>query len=170
MATSNSITVALTVVFIFLIYVAAVLVIYFTTFYNSDHIPYDKANAPLGEFALEPSSQSQNIKKLCGSDRNKSCVKQVNNLEEATNYCNLYSEICDRFMYNDTTKTVSIVDLKGTITKNPNTNLFTRQVGVTYNSSGLNKEEAYDIPGLEYVNFESTNLVSTNMSTSMATY
>lgn len=131
---NNTLNVLIPLVFIFLIYSGVVLVIYFTTFYNSDHVPYQNCNAPLGEFALEPSTMSNNIKNLCGSDNKSSCVKQVTNLSDAISYCNLYSKICDRFMYNESTKTVSIVDIKGTLSKSSQNNLFTRQVGVTYNT------------------------------------
>ena len=50
-------------------------------------------------------------------------------LKEAVDYCNNHSDICDRFSYNETTKVVNIVDLKGNIQKNNNSSLFTRQVG-----------------------------------------
>ena len=52
---AGTVNIILPLVFIFLIYTGAILVIYFTTFYNSDHVPYQKCNAPLGEFAIEPS-------------------------------------------------------------------------------------------------------------------
>lgn len=139
MANNTNIIIAL--VFIFLLYTGTVLVVYFTTYYNSDHVPYKNCNAALGEFAIEPSTLSSNIKNNCGTDNKSQCVKQVTNVEEAINYCNLYSVLCDRFMYNETTKTVSIVDLKGKLSKSPMTNLYTRQVGISYNSPGLVKTE-----------------------------
>lgn len=146
---SDATIIIIPLVFIFLIYTGAILVIYFTTFYNSDHVPYQKCNAPLGEFAVEPSTISNNIKNLCGPDNNSQCIKQVNNVEEAIKYCNLYSEICDRFMYNEKSKTVTIVDLKGGLSKSPIHNLYTRQVGITYDSPGLDKG-AFPSAGLEF--------------------
>lgn len=147
---AGAVNIILPLVFIFLIYTGAILVIYFTTFYNSDHVPYQKCNAPLGEFAVEPSTISSNIKSVCGANNNNQCVKQVNNVEEAIKYCNLYSEICDRFMYNEQSKTVSIIDLKGNLSKSPLHNLYTRQVGITYDSPGLDKG-AFAASGLQYV-------------------
>ncbi len=161
----SAVNIILPLVFIFLIYTGAILVIYFTTFYNSDHVPYQKCNAPLGEFAIEPSTISNNIKNLCGSNNNSQCTKQVNNVEEAIKYCNLYSEICDRIMYNETSKTVSIVDLKGGLSKSPLHDLYTRQVGVTYDSPGLDKGVfassglEFTDPGLELENNNFTNSI-----------
>lgn len=132
-------TVLISLVLISLFFTAAVLVVYFTTLHNADHVPYKKCNAPMGEFALEDSAFSSNVKNQCGQDRKSPCTKVVSNLSEAVKYCNLYSDICDRFMHNTTSKTVSIVDLKGQIDKSDIHNLYTRQVGISYESSGKSK-------------------------------
>tara|TARA_R110001632_G_scaffold8832_1_gene34919 strand:- start:53 stop:619 length:567 start_codon:yes stop_codon:yes gene_type:complete len=163
----HAVNIVIPLVFIFLIYTGAILVIYFTTYYNADHVPYKNCNAPMGEFALEPSTLSQHTINKCGATNDSQCVNQVTNLEEAVNYCNLYSEICDRFMYNEKSKTVSIVDLKGRLSKSPMHNLYTRQVGISYESQGLDKN-AYSSPGLEFnnINATSTNIgINTTTST-----
>lgn len=132
-------TILISLVLISLFFTAAVLVVYFTTLYNADHVPYQKCNAPGGEFALEHNAFSGNVKNQCGQDRKSPCIKVVNNLGEAVKYCNLYSEICDRFMHTPATNTVSIVDLKGQINKSNLHNLYTRQIGISYEGTGKNK-------------------------------
>jgi uncharacterized membrane protein YgcG len=139
----NSFSTLLILLFINFFYVSGVLVIYFTTYYNSNNVHYKNCNAPLGEFALEPGVNSTNIKRSCGSDGKSLCSKRVKNLKEASDYCNQYSEICDRFAYNQKSNNVSIVDLKGKLVEANDINLFTRQVGITYDSPRRN-DNAYN--------------------------
>ena len=134
-------SILLVIVFTSLFYISAALAIYFTTKYKADYVPHQNCNAPMGEFALEPSTFSGNVINACGSDGNSPCIKRVNNLQQAVDYCNLNSKICNRMMYNSTTKTVSIVSLKGNKTTSSNHDIYTRQLGVTYNKGSANTSE-----------------------------
>ena len=129
----KSSSVLLVVVFTSLFYIGAALVIYFTTKYKADYVPYYNCNAPMGEFALEPSTFSSNVINACGRDGKSSCVKRVNNLQEAVDYCNLNSLICNRMMFNQESKTVSIISLKGKKSNSNKHDIYTRQLGITYN-------------------------------------
>ena len=138
MSVKNNNFTLLSLLFINLFYVAGILVVYFTTYYKSDYVHYKKCNAPLGEYALEAGSSSSNIIQKCGRDKKSFCTKPVSNLKEAEAYCNNNSNICDRFVFNETTKIASIVDLKGEIKNSDNSSIFTRQVGITYDSQQSN--------------------------------
>jgi len=138
MSVKNNNFTLLSLLFINLFYVAGILVVYFTTYYKSDYVHYKKCNAPLGEYALEAGSSSSNIIQKCGRDKKSFCSKKVSHLKEAEAYCNNNSNICDRFVYNESTRVASIVDLKGEIVEATDSSIFTRQVGITYDSQQSN--------------------------------
>lgn len=137
-----------------MLFIGGFLTVYFTTKNDSNYVHHQNCNAPLGEFALEAGVQSKAVLNICGSDNKSPCIKKVNNLTEAVNYCNLNSKICDRFMYSSQSNTVSIVGLKGTLVDNSQQDLYTRQNGITYknpsatNTSGeYSSSDVYTIPG-----------------------
>jgi hypothetical protein len=153
-----------------LLFVGAILVVYFSIENKSNYVHHQSCNKPLGEFALEPGTASTSILKICGSSGNEVCSKKVNNLTEAVNYCNLNSKICDRFMYNSKTGTVSIVGLKTTLTENNDQDIYTRQLGITYEGEGDNKK--VDYTDLVYSDNSDTlatsSVTSNNLTTSFA--
>ena len=156
----KSSSVLLVVVFTSLFYIGAALVIYFTTKYKADYVPHYNCNAPMGEFALEPSTFSSNVINACGNDRKSACVKRVNNLQEAVDYCNLNSLICNRMMYNQESRTVSIISLKGKKSSSNKHDIYTRQLGVTYNRGTPNTTQNKLSPSNTQNNISSNTTVS----------
>ena len=67
-----------------LFYVAGILVIYFTTIYKSDNVPYTQCNAALGEFALEHGAVASSIKFQCGPNGDQICSTSANNFKRSS--------------------------------------------------------------------------------------
>ena len=155
----KSSSILLVVVFTSLFYISAAMLIYFTTKYKADYVPHYNCNAPMGEFALEPSTFSSNVINTCGSDGKSACVKRVNNLQEAVDYCNLNSLICNRMMYNQESRTVSIISLKGKKSNSNKHDIYTRQLGVTYNRGTPNTTQNKLAPNNTKNNISSNNTV-----------
>ena len=100
------------------------------------------SNKPAGEFATEPNaSVSSGVLNECsyGGLKNQPCVYRAQNLNEAINQCNRLPQICNRFVYNSETKSMSIISLdSNNFIPSQNSSVHTRQVGVTYSGTGQN--------------------------------
>lgn len=99
-------------------------------------------NKPAGEFAVEPnSSVNSGVLNECTYNglQNQPCRFQASNINEAITQCNRISDICNRFVFNSATGYMEIIGLNtgfGSFVNNPNASIYTRQIGVTYSSSG----------------------------------
>lgn len=97
---------------------------------KSSYVHNTKCNKPLGEFSVESGLSSTEISKDCDG---KACTfSNINSLYDAINKCNVMSKVCDRFIYNNKKSTMSIIKLKSGLSNDKNSDLYTRQVGVTY--------------------------------------
>ena len=98
------------------------------------------SNKPTGEFAIEPNvSVSKGVLNECtlGGLRNQPCIYSAATMNEAIDQCNRFPQICNRFVYNSASKTVSFISLTGNdFVTNPNASISTRQVGVTFSGDG----------------------------------
>ena len=98
------------------------------------------SNKPAGEFAIEPSaSVSSGILHECTYNglKNQACVYQAQNLNEAINQCNRLPQVCNRFVYNSETKSMSFIGINSNnFVQSQNSYIVTRQVGITYSGNG----------------------------------
>jgi hypothetical protein len=98
------------------------------------------SNKPAGEFATEPSATvSSGILNECNYNglQNQPCVYRAQTLNEAINQCNRLPQICNRFVYNSETKSMSIIGINSNqFIPSQTSSIHTRQVGITYSSSG----------------------------------
>lgn len=68
-------------------------------------------------------------KKLCGRTRDKPCIFRKNSLADCVTECNLLSNICEAFTFNEINQTMKIVQ-PTTIFQSNSSNLFVRQSGI----------------------------------------
>lgn len=80
-----------------------------------------------GDFGVVP-NKAGTVLSSCGDDSQQLCQSIAANLGDAINYCNMRSDICEMFTYDNYSGEVSIVNPTGNFTNSTNTNLFTRQV------------------------------------------
>lgn len=132
------------------------------------------SNKPAGEFATEPNaSVSSGVLNECnyGGLQNQPCIYRAQNLNEAINQCNRLPQICNRFVYNSETRSMSIISLDGNnFIPSQNSSVHTRQVGVTYsgtgqnsntNSGGFSGTASFTASGQEFTTSGSTDRTST---------
>jgi hypothetical protein len=100
------------------------------------------SNKPAGEFATEPNaSVSSGVLNECTYSglKNQPCIYRAQNLNEAIAQCNRLPQICNRFVYNSESKSISIISLdSNNFIPSQNSSVHTRQVGVTYSGTGQN--------------------------------
>ena len=93
------------------------------------------SNKPAGEFATEPNaSVSSGVLNECTYSglKNQPCIYRAQNLNEAIAQCNRLPQICNRFVYNSESKSMSIISLdSNNFIPSQNSSVHTRQVGVT---------------------------------------
>lgn len=65
----------------------------------------------------------------CGTDRNQTCTFRKNSLSDCVAECDVLSNICQAFTFNEITSTMKIVQPTNTFTS-AQTNLFIRQSGM----------------------------------------
>jgi hypothetical protein len=98
------------------------------------------SNKPAGEFAIEPkTSVGKGVLNECTINglKNQACIYSAATINEAIDQCNRFPQICNRFVYNSASKTVSFISLTGNdFITNINCSIATRQVGVTYSGDG----------------------------------
>ena len=113
-----------------LLSVVLIIIIIIFTEEGRHYVHNSKCNRPVSEFSVEPGLTSTEILTSCN---NSPCVfNNIPTLTEAITKCNVMSKICDRFIYNSATSTMSIIGLKSSLSNNTGSNIYTRQVGVTY--------------------------------------
>jgi len=99
-------------------------------------------NKPAGEFAVEPrASVSFGVLNECTYNglKNQPCKYQASNINEAIDQCNRLSDVCNKFVFNSATGYIEIIGLNTgfeNFVTNQNSSIYTRQVGITYSSSG----------------------------------
>ena len=97
------------------------------------------SNKPAGEFAVSVSVTSDSSLNQCTINgvRNSQCSYPASTINEAVNICNTFSSICDRFYYNEISKQMTMISLDAPLRSSSNSiSVFTRQNGVTYETSG----------------------------------
>ena len=82
-----------------------------------------------GEYAAEAGYDSPNIVNLCGTDGKGVCTFTVSNLQNAVDICNTNPDKCERFVYNEQTKSISFVSDIPSFRVNPNSTIYIRQGG-----------------------------------------
>jgi len=106
-----------------------------------DWVSKESCISPIGEFTVEPAVDSSSPILGCSDsnyDEKGTCIYTgVTSLLSATRICNQKANICDRFVYNNTSKKMKIVSLKSTpIDGSQDDNTYTRQSGVTFKTNG----------------------------------
>jgi len=108
------------------------------------------SNKPAGEFAIEPNvSINKGVLNECtiGGLKNQPCVYSAATVNEAVNQCNRFPSICNRFVFNSASQSVSFISLTGNdFVTNINASIYTRQVGVTFSTGG--KDDTANSGGL----------------------
>jgi hypothetical protein len=119
--------------------ILAILIYYLTDLTNTKNEISKNSNKPAGEFAVSTgvtSTQSINQCTINGV-RNSQCSYPANTLNDAINICNVQSDVCDRFFYNEVSKQMTMISLDSPLVPSTqNISVFTRQNGVTYETSG----------------------------------
>lgn len=102
-------------------------------------IGLNECNKPAGEFSVEPNTTVSSTLNSCGLNGlgkgTEPCIiRGIENLSQAIDQCNNMPDICNKFIYPDSSGsgTMRVVPLNGTIQKNNSTNSFIRQVGITF--------------------------------------
>ena len=115
---------------------------------KSSCVDYSECNAPQSTFGLMPGYSAKTLRTcnhIKGSN-NGMCSFLVSNLKAAHDLCNINSDICSRFTYVSSNKStggiINFVSLKAELTRNVNSNIYSRQSGVTY-TPGYIKPKVY---------------------------
>lgn len=102
--------------------VALILLIFYDTFKRKDYVLSTECNKPLGEFAVEDGLDSTIFN---------ASFNGISTLTDAIKRCNATDD-CERFTYNESTGLMKIISLGSETVENIKTNIYTRQVGVTF--------------------------------------
>ena len=134
---------------------------------KSSCVDYSECNTPQSTFGLMPGYSASTLRTcnhIRGSNRGL-CSFSVSNLKSAHDLCNINSDVCSRFTYvgsnNSPGGIANFVSLKAKLTRNVNSNIYSRQSGVTY-LPGHIKPKTYKTNTL--TNVLNNNLLSTNIS------
>lgn len=99
---------------------------------KSHYVHNTKCNKPLGEFSVEPGITSSQVSYACDG---KCTFTNISTLYDAAMKCNVMSKVCDRFVYDSSTGIMSFINLKSELSESLGSDLYTRQVGVTYKNN-----------------------------------
>lgn len=102
--------------------VILVLFMFVTTNERKNYVKSTECNKPLGEYSVESGLDSKSFTDT---------FKSITTLTDAINKCNLLDN-CDRFSYNETLKVMKTLSMGSDTFDNESSNIYTRQVGVTY--------------------------------------
>ena len=120
--------------------VILIILIFYLIDLEDTKISFSKmSNKPAGEFAVSVSVSSDSTINQCTINgvRNSQCSYPASTINEAVNICNSFSDICDRFYYDEVSKQMTMISLDAPLrSSSKNISVFTRQNGVTYESSG----------------------------------
>jgi len=123
--------------FIFLIIIGLLITDIVIRLNSKYYFKSDKCNSPPSDWAAEPGVNYTEVKKQCDKlgIKNSSCVfNNVKNVTEAIVLCQQNINVCERFTYNSSTKTMKIVTLTSNGLKDKNHDSYTMQTGVTFSS------------------------------------
>jgi hypothetical protein len=102
-------------------------------------VSLNECNKPAGEFSIQPNTNVAETINECGLNGygrgTEPCIiRGIQNVSQAIEQCNRLSDICNKFIYPDTSgnETMRIVSLNGVIEKHNSTHSFIRQVGITF--------------------------------------
>ena len=97
-----------------------------SVYYTNQHVRVE-CNC-YGDWGVFPNVGANTLNR-CGPDNTQPCLFNISSLSEAVAQCNQVKDFCNSFVYNETTRQMSIVD-SSTSFASPGVDLFVRQHGI----------------------------------------
>ena len=105
---------------------------------RSDCVHYSNCFKPIAPYSVQANVEATSILFRCGDNSSQRCSARADNLEQAVQFCETYSNICDVFSFDPSKKKVLIHPNNTGYSPLTNTdnNVYYRNAGVTYQNSG----------------------------------
>lgn len=115
---------------IVLLLIILILFVILTQEERKDLIKISQCSKPKGQYAVDAGFSSSSTIDTCGTNSNSVCSFTASSLKNAFTICDSNAGKCNRFVYNEQTKTMSFIDDKPALSQNTNTSIYIRQGGI----------------------------------------